>query len=162
MNKPKRIFIHCAATPDKGLGFDAFDVDKWHKRRGWRGCGYHAFITLDGKTQDHENSPCRPPSLQGAHTYDERNDINWNVDSLGLCMDGTRDFKKVEILAAITKVKKWQREFNIPNSEVYCHYEKDDTDCPHIPGDMFRLLLELASLKAEQCNFCGRDAVDPA
>lgn len=157
MNNPKKIFIHCAATPDKDPGFDAFDVDKWHKRRGWKGCGYHAFITRDAGIQDHTNSPCRPTNMQGAHTYDERNDINHNIDSLGLCMDGTRDFTRVQILAVVVKVKEWQKKFNIPDSAVYCHYEKDDTDCPNIPGEVFRLLLELSG--SEECNYCGRDVL---
>ncbi len=52
---------HCSATPE-GKHFDAKDIDRWHKERGWAGIGYHAVILLDGTVQ-----PGRPIEKVGAH-----------------------------------------------------------------------------------------------
>ena len=41
------IVIHCSATP-AGEWFDIDDIDAWHVARGWRGCGYHFVIGLNG------------------------------------------------------------------------------------------------------------------
>lgn len=52
---------HCTATPE-GREFDASDIDRWHKERGWSGIGYHKVVLLDGTVQDG-----RPESEPGAH-----------------------------------------------------------------------------------------------
>lgn len=41
------IVIHCSSTIE-GVWFDIEDVDVWHKQRGWKGCGYHFVIGLNG------------------------------------------------------------------------------------------------------------------
>lgn len=41
------IVIHCSATR-AGEWFDIDDIDDWHKARGWKGCGYHYVIGLNG------------------------------------------------------------------------------------------------------------------
>lgn len=47
-NRPvNRVFLHCSASdnPDH----DSVDViDRWHRERGWSGCGYHFFIRKSG------------------------------------------------------------------------------------------------------------------
>lgn len=45
--KTDYIFIHCSATkPSMYVG--AAEIDKWHRKRGWLGIGYHAVIRRDG------------------------------------------------------------------------------------------------------------------
>lgn len=55
------IIVHCTATkPSMNIGVK--EVDKWHRQRGWNGCGYHAVIRRDGTVEygrDYET--------QGAH-----------------------------------------------------------------------------------------------
>jgi len=42
------LIIHCSATPEN-VWFDIDDIDEWHKKRGWKGCGYHFVIGLNGE-----------------------------------------------------------------------------------------------------------------
>ena len=47
MRKINKIILHCSATQE-GKNITADTIDKWHKKRGWRGIGYHYVIALDG------------------------------------------------------------------------------------------------------------------
>ena len=38
------------------------DIDRWHRARGWNGCGYHWVILQDGTIQ-----PGRPENMASAH-----------------------------------------------------------------------------------------------
>jgi hypothetical protein len=65
-------------------------IDEEHKRRGWRGCGYHAVITRRGLWQDSDDGhPTRPIGRQGAHVGDCG--PGWNARSLGVCLVGGLD-----------------------------------------------------------------------
>lgn len=80
------IIIHCAATkPSQNI--TATDIDKWHRARGWWGCGYHFVIPRDGRIQSHENGDrCRPLDRAGAHVGDCG--PGWNSRALGVCLAG--------------------------------------------------------------------------
>lgn len=45
-----RIVVHCSATQE-GKDYRKADVDRWHRAKGWNGCGYHYVIGLDGKIE---------------------------------------------------------------------------------------------------------------
>jgi N-acetylmuramoyl-L-alanine amidase len=74
----KEIILHCAATPE-GKIFDISDIDRWHKARGWKGCGYHFVITLDGCIQKG-----RAINAYGAHTKGRNS-------AIGICYIGGLD-----------------------------------------------------------------------
>lgn len=80
------LIIHCSATgPDQNI--TATDIDKWHRARGWWGCGYHYVITRDGTTQSEASgNRCRPLEQAGAHVGDCG--PGWNSRSIGVCMVG--------------------------------------------------------------------------
>lgn len=80
------IIIHCAATgPKADIG--AADIDRWHRARGWWGCGYHYVIRRDGTIESEENgNRCRPLSRSGAHVGDCG--PGWNKRSIGVCLVG--------------------------------------------------------------------------
>lgn len=72
----KRIVIHCAATmPSHDIG--AADIDRWHKKRGWSGIGYHGVIRRDGTFE-----PGRDINRNGAHA------AGYNSGSIGICLAG--------------------------------------------------------------------------
>lgn len=79
MRSIKHIVIHCSATRE-GKYFDADDIDRWHRKRGWNGNGYHYIILLDGSIQ-----LGRPISKQGAHVR------GFNKNSIGICYIGGLD-----------------------------------------------------------------------
>ena len=75
----RSIIIHCSATPE-GKYFDAEDIDRWHKERGWNGIGYHFVILPGGEVQNG-----RPVNTQGAHVKGH------NRYSIGICYIGGVD-----------------------------------------------------------------------
>lgn len=76
MRTIKQIVIHCSATVE-GQNFDADDIDRWHKKRGWKGNGYHYVVLLNGDIE-----LGRPVEKQGAHVK------GFNRNSIGICYIG--------------------------------------------------------------------------
>jgi len=78
MNKDdvKYIVVHCSYTPPSmDIGVDT--IDKWHRAKGWLGCGYHMVIKRDGTVETG-----RRLNRQGAHVR------KLNRRSVGICMVG--------------------------------------------------------------------------
>ena len=74
--KIDKIIVHCSATkPSHDI--DVKEVDKWHKKRGWSGIGYHFFIKRGGQIEIG-----RSLEKQGAHTKGH------NKSSIGICYAG--------------------------------------------------------------------------
>ena len=48
MRRIERIIVHCTATESR-REVSVAEIDRWHKRRGWRGIGYHYVVGLDGR-----------------------------------------------------------------------------------------------------------------
>lgn len=87
------IIIHCAATPPTS-DIGAAEIDKWHRARGWWGCGYHYIIRRDGTIESEEKgNRCRPLTRAGAHVGDCGR--GWNSRSIGVCMVGGVDSDNV-------------------------------------------------------------------
>jgi len=73
------IVIHCSATPpSQDIGVE--EIDQWHRRKGWNGCGYHLVIRRDGTIEFGEHLSC-----WGAHVYGH------NSNSVGVCLVGGVD-----------------------------------------------------------------------
>lgn len=126
MRKINSIIIHCAATPE-GKDFTVADIDRWHKKRGWKGIGYHFVIYRDGSV--HEG---RPVAEIGAHT------LNHNSDSIGICYIGgvdaagkakdTRTPQQKESLVKL--VAELRQKHNISKQHIYGHSEFANKACP--------------------------------
>jgi len=76
MRKITEIIIHCSATAE-GKDFSVKDIDRWHRQRGWAGCGYHYVVRLDGTVETG-----RSEQTVGAHCYGH------NKNSIGVCYIG--------------------------------------------------------------------------
>lgn len=72
------IIIHCTDTPP-GREVSKAELDTWHQARGWRCCGYHYIVHLDGTVERG-----RPISQPGAHCYGH------NAHSIGIVYVGGR------------------------------------------------------------------------
>lgn len=141
---PTRIVVHCAATPEGGH-YNAADIDRWHRARGWNGIGYHAVVLLDGTLE-----PGRPETQPGAHV------VGHNHDSLAVCYIGgvATDAKTpkdtrtdAQRLALLDVVSRWCQRYGIPPLRVFGHRELDPRKaCPSFEMDPFRG--ELAALLA--------------
>ena len=70
------IVVHCSATPE-GKHFNAKDIDRMHRQRGFNGIGYHYVVLLDGTVEEG-----RPEEAIGAHVQ------GYNSNSIGICYIG--------------------------------------------------------------------------
>lgn len=70
------IVIHCSATRVT-QDFTVGELEACHLARGFRGIGYHYYITKDGYVY-----PCRSESEPGAHAR------HYNARSIGICYEG--------------------------------------------------------------------------
>lgn len=75
------IIIHCSAVRP-GQRSSVADIDKWHRDRGWNGCGYHFVVRRDGTVETG-----RPLEVVGSHC------VNHNRHSIGVCYEGGLDAK---------------------------------------------------------------------
>lgn len=73
------IILHCSATPE-GINYSVTDIDRWHRDRGFKSCGYHYVVRLDGTIERG-----RPEAAIGAHC------LNHNTHSIGVCYIGGLD-----------------------------------------------------------------------
>ena len=70
------IIIHCSAVrPSQQSGVS--DIDNWHRRKGWKGCGYHFVVRRDGSVETG-----RRLEEIGAHC------VGHNRHSIGVCYEG--------------------------------------------------------------------------
>ena len=76
MSNIKYIIVHCSYTPDN-MDIGVETIDRWHREKGWMGCGYHAVIKRDGTVE-----LGRPLDKNGAHVK------GMNSSSKGICLIG--------------------------------------------------------------------------
>lgn len=80
LQKPiQYIVVHSSATP-KDRDHTEEDIERWHKRRGFRDTGYHYVVLLDGIVESG-----RPIGEQGAHVRSH------NHNTIGVCYIGGTD-----------------------------------------------------------------------
>ena len=78
------IILHCSDT-EEGRDFTVFDIDRWHKQRGFTCVGYHYVIRIDGTRERG-----RALEAEGAHC------LHHNKDSVGICYIGGRSEGRYE------------------------------------------------------------------
>jgi N-acetylmuramoyl-L-alanine amidase len=124
MRQVKKIILHCTATVE-GQEFDITDVDRWHKKRGWKSVGYHYLIKQDGTLQ-----VGRSLDEVGSHAKGE------NSDSIGIVYVGGLDANKepkdtmtayqeltlMELIFSLRTVFHWM--------PVHGHNEYSNKACP--------------------------------
>ena len=70
------IIVHCSGN-SRGGTLRMADIDRYHRSKGWKGCGYHYVIPADGAIEKG-----RPEEVRGAHCK------NHNRHSIGVCYVG--------------------------------------------------------------------------
>jgi N-acetylmuramoyl-L-alanine amidase len=73
------IVIHCSATREDRT-YSEHDLATDHRRRGFKGAGYHFYVRKDGKIVT-----TRPLEQVGAHAR------GYNANSIGICYEGGLD-----------------------------------------------------------------------
>lgn len=112
------IVVHHAAAST----CDAQIIDKWHKRNGWTGIGYHFLVRKVGGIVE----TGRPLDTIGAHC------LNHNSDTIGICFEG--DFDKEKMSAEQLKTGQ-ELIANIRSTygkdiKIVRHKDLMATDCP--------------------------------
>lgn len=139
--KIKEIIVHCSDS-ERG---NAREIDKWHKKRGWKGIGYH-FVILNGCLPDRVleqldgSIECgRPVSAVGAHAKGH------NLHSIGICVIGKRHFT-VEQLRTLIALVASLKQMCGPDVKVLGHCELPGVakTCPNLDIDALRLLVRSA------------------
>jgi len=124
----KYIVIHYTATPVES-DFSAADIDRMHKKRGWKGIGYHKYIRKSGFIEKG-----RELREQGAHVRGH------NHHSVGVCYEGGvyanspnvgRDTRTPEQEAAMIRVIRELLD-RYPGAQVIGHRDMPGaaTQCP--------------------------------
>lgn len=75
------IIIHCAMTRPT-MNTSVYDIEQWHKARGFNEIGYHYYIKFDGTLH-----LGRDLNKVGAHCKGK------NTGSIGICLEGGWDAK---------------------------------------------------------------------
>ena len=137
-NKPSKVILHCSATPDypepseKYDLFGAADIDVWHRRRGWKGIGYHIVIRRTGII---ENG--RAIKTYGAHAKGH------NRNSIGICWIGERWPTNKQLDAIGHLYLNIQRKYGIQYNSWIGHHELNKKkDCPGFPMEILRRFLQ--------------------
>ena len=124
MRRIDLIVIHCTASrPDQHITLE--QLDKMHKARGWKCCGYHYYITRDGQLYQG-----RPEEMVGAHAR------HYNAHSIGICYEGGLDEKgrsadtrtpaqKAALIALLRSLK-----IDYPDAEIVGHCELPEQQVP--------------------------------
>ena len=131
------IIIHCSAVRPE-IESSAKDIDNWHKKKGWKGIGYHFVVRRDGTIEYG-----RPLEEVGAHV------VNHNKHSIGICYEGgydsmgnaadTRTPEQVRALRQL--VEKLHAQF--PKALIVGHHDLNPgKDCP-----CFNAMREYADLQ---------------
>jgi len=125
MRTIKELIVHCTATPE-GKYFDAADIDRWHKQRGWSGNGYHFVILLDGTIEYG-----RDLKKSGAHTRG-RNSTSIGLTYIGgmdanmqKAKDTRTEAQKESMLLLLKTLKKLH-----PEAVIYGHRDFSSKACP--------------------------------
>lgn len=134
MRKIDTIILHCSATQE-GVDIGVDTIRRWHVTcNGWKDCGYHYVIKLDGTVEDG-----RPASQVGAHCSGH------NVGSLGICYIGGCDKKMKpkdtrtaeQKIAMFELVHRLLDIYKLTIDNVHCHNEYANKACPSFSRDTF-------------------------
>lgn len=146
-----KIILHCSATPE-GRDVTIEDIDRWHRKRGYDGCGYHYVIYRDGTI--HWG---RPVERAGAHTR------NYNLCSIGICYIGgldakgcpkdTRTEEQHDVMLALCRMLLCR----FPKATIHGHNEFDNKACPCF--DVAAFVRELYSDSFRASPECDEDPV---
>jgi len=125
MRRITEIIVHCSATAE-GKDFTVRDIDRWHRAKGWNGCGYHYVIKLDGTIEQG-----RTEATVGAHCYGH------NKNSIGVCYIGglasdgktPKDTRTIKQKASLRALLRRLRQ-KYPTAEIYGHRDFAAKACP--------------------------------
>lgn len=128
-NNPKMVILHHADVEHCTIQ----DINQWHLQNGWAGCGYHYFVSKDGKIYSGRNE-----KAIGAHC------LNYNAQSIGICVEG--NFNNDNMSEAQYNALKQITQSILSKyglNKICGHRELYSTDCPGKNFPLDRIKKEL-------------------
>lgn len=125
MRKINEIIVHCSATPE-GRDYTVEDIDRWHRKRGFAGIGYHYVIYRDGTIHGG-----RDVARVGAHCKGH------NSRSIGVCYIGGMDAQNrhpkdtrtdEQKKSLLSLLKHLRRQY--PGAVIHGHRDFANKACP--------------------------------
>lgn len=123
----KELHIHTSATRE-GMDFNANDIDRWHKERGWNEIGYNYVIKLDGTIEVGRDINKIPASIKGHNKYAVAICYIGGLDKGGKPKDTRTIQQKASMSLLIERLRK-----RFPDAKLYGHCDLAARDCPCIP-----------------------------
>ena len=131
MKDIEKIIVHCSATREGDESINAEVIDRWHKKRGWKGIGYHFVILIDGLIETG-----RMIDKCGAHTK------GMNCKSIGVCYIGgveserndkgkysAKDTRTPEQIATLLELLRLLKKI-YPEAKIHGHRDFAAKACP--------------------------------
>mgnify|MGYP003625302637 FL=1 len=131
MKDVKKIIVHCSATREGDDSINAEVIDRWHKKRGWKGIGYHFVVLIDGSIETG-----RMINKCGAHTK------GMNCKSIGVCYIGgveserndkgkysAKDTRTPEQIATLLELLRLLKKI-YPEAKIHGHRDFAAKACP--------------------------------
>jgi N-acetylmuramoyl-L-alanine amidase len=131
MKDVKKIIVHCSATREGDNSINAEVIDRWHKKRGWKGIGYHFVVLIDGSIETG-----RMINKCGAHTK------GMNCKSIGVCYIGgveserndkgkysAKDTRTPEQIATLLELLRLLKKI-YPEAKIHGHRDFAAKACP--------------------------------
>jgi N-acetylmuramoyl-L-alanine amidase len=114
------IVLHHTGADAPFRGVDSwYEIDRYHRKKGWRGIGYHYGIDPEGGVWS-----LRPARLIGAHADGH------NALSIGVVVWGNKKKTDAQYEALNRLLKVLQRRF--PSARVALHRHLKATACPSL------------------------------
>lgn len=153
--KPSRITFHCSASPN-GKDLPASVIDEMHKKRGWKGCGYHYVIQPSALIEHAGNSPCRGLNEEGAGVEGA------NKDNVHMCLVGLDKFRYSQLWALKRATEDVMMLYGIPPWNLRAHYGfpsaiKQGKTCPNIPIENLIMWTVWGDIKAVENHTLDAD-----
>ena len=134
-----KIIVHCS---DSEFG-DVELIDRWHKERGWDGCGYHYVITNGIRRHgdqfdlaaDGVIETGRDLKTVGAHCRGQ------NRNSIGVCLIGKRHFTGNQLLLALPNLLLMLGDLGLETEDIHGHCEFSKKTCPNIDPRLIRQMV---------------------
>ena len=131
MKDIEEIIVHCSATREGDESINAEVIDRWHKKRGWKGIGYHFVILIDGLIETG-----RMIDKCGAHTK------GLNCSSISICYIGgveserndkgkysAKDTRTPEQIATMLELLRLLKKI-YPEAKIHGHRDFAAKACP--------------------------------
>lgn len=123
----KEIHVHTTATKE-GMDFNANDIDRWHKERGWNEIGYNYVIKLNGDIEIGRDINKIPASIKGRNKHAVAICYIGGLDKDGNPKDTRTIQQKASMSLLIERLRK-----RFPNAKLYGHCDLSNKNCPCIP-----------------------------